>query len=591
MSRDSTTTQSAFLSSINKPSSISVSTTQDPSYPTGLITDTSIPSSSNTILIDSSSIAVTTTTSAYFNSETSSVPTTTTSASSTAAAAAVPVSQPALTKPQIAGVAVGSVAAVGFVFGLLALIFCLRGKERKRRGSEASFGNDKIIVDQPRTPSPPLAAASQDVERGNQEVETSRSPDRYAQAFPPRRQSNRWSLWQKSTQPEDIAVAAAPCPSNPTHDHSPVTPMSVASYETTSRLLPDKPVYSLFPAPLRISSYNQEISPVDAPGPAAAGFIRPLPGLTPKSVPRGQGVVNTSQISLQLGQPTIRHVPSDPFLDSSSSSRPADPRQLQTLPAQRNRSNASRPVNIHYGQPTEPVEIHRKPVPARLPLDTVQMDPTISRVDWGADMPVQSPSLGTLVSSASQVQPNTRRSSSRRKFGRKRPQTFLSGSETSFEDADSDDEPSMPRTELSPLLESPPARRPHAASVRYPIIPTSAAESPSINRTVREVRREQVELNPASDRSKGKAKASPRTPPSIRDKALPNVPELPSGELRERQQAPYSNDDGVKAVKPGSAKYTVLVAPGLDGVENVGTPRSKSSAEWTPLGTPTRRGR
>ncbi|KAL8939231.1 MAG: hypothetical protein Q9216_003477 [Gyalolechia sp. 2 TL-2023] len=587
MSGEDTTTPSAFPSSINRPSSVSVSATSDTLSPTGLVTDTSIlPTVPATFDILPTS-EITLTTASTSNSVTSSEAASSTSASTTAAAAST--SQPVLTKPQIAGVAVGSVAAAGLLFGLLALCFYLRErKRRKRRSSDVSFGNDKIVVDEPRTPPPPPGRATQDVERGNRAVEFVLPVDRQGKGISARRHSKRWSQWRKSMRLEDIGVAVAPSPSNPTHPHSPVTPKSAASYETTSRLLPDKPVYSLYPPPLRISSYNQDISTVDGSGPALAGFGGSLPSLAPVPVPRGRGTMDTSQTNLHIGQPTIRAVSSDPFLDSVSSNRVANPMHLQTLPSQRNRSTVSRPADVHPGRMGSR-EIHRKPVPTRLPSSNLRGDSTVERVDWvDAGLPAQSANAVAGPSASSRVLPVRSKSAARRKFGGKRPETFLSTSETDFEDTGSDDEPPVPQSYLSPLLESPPSHS-RVAGVRYPVGPASAAESPSLNRTPREIRREQIELNPALDRSKGKGKAGPRTPIPT-DKPLP---EIPGGrELRERQQAPNtSGSSGVRPVQPGSAKYNILVAPGLEGIENIGTPRSKSSAEWTPMSTPTRRGR
>ncbi|KAL9006115.1 MAG: hypothetical protein Q9188_001135 [Gyalolechia gomerana] len=521
-----------------------------------------------------------------FSSPTSSEAASSTSASPTAAAAST--SQPVLNKSQIAGVVVGSVAAAGLVFGLVALFFCLRErKRRKRRSSDVSFGNDKIVVDEPRTPSPPPGQATQGMEHRNRAVNFVLPDERQGKGISARRHSKRWSQWRKSMRLEDIGVAVASSPSNPTHPHSPTTPMSAGSYETTSQLLPDKPIYSLYPPPLRISSYNQDISTVDGSGPGVAGFGGSLQSLAPRPVPRGRGTMDTSQTDLHVAQPTIRAVSSDPFLDSSSSNRLANPMHLQTLPSQRNRSTVSRPADVHHGR-VESREIHRKPVPARNPPGILRGDSTVERLDFGADLPSQSATTVAGPSSSSGVPPVRRKSSARRKFGGKRPETFLSTSETSFEDADSDDEPPLPQSYLSPLLESPRSRS-RVAGVRCPVIPASAAESLSLNRPAREVRREQIELNPASDRSKGKGRASPRTPIPT-DKPLPDIPG--GRELRERQQAPDNSSSGsVKPVKPGSAKYNILVAPGLEGIENIGTPRSKSSAEWTPMSTPTRRGR
>ncbi|KAL8703186.1 MAG: hypothetical protein Q9201_003635 [Fulgogasparrea decipioides] len=576
MSEDNSNSPTPLPSSINNPS-IS-SSTQDPITLSSIISNTSIPLSSSSTPSTSASITVAaSTTSSVFSSPTPTESGAQTPASTTTAAAAA--AQPVLTKPQIAGVTVGSIAVAGLIFGLLALFFWLRGRRKKeRRGSDASFGNDKIVVDRPRTPSQPSAVAAPDVEGGNREV------------------------GNPCIKREDIGVAVASGPAQQTaYDRSPVTPMSAASYETTSRLLPDKPTYSLYPPPLRPSSYNAQLSPIDAPRPQYAGFGRTELGPVVRPAPRGRGTMDTSQTHLHLGQPTIRAVPSDPFIDASSSSRTADPRQFQTLPAQRPKAAASHPVIHQYGHWAEPAQLPRKPVPARLPPNSLHAGQRSDALNHSSEL---SPQLATVADdpliSPKQGQPSRRKSSGRRKANEKRPETFFSTtSDTSFEDASSDDElpPPLPQSTLSRVAESPPSR-PRTAGVRYPVIPTSAAESLSVNRTVREVRREreQLELNPASDRSKGKAKASPKTPspkvPSPRDKALPStppVPELVGTELKERQQAPDSSSD---RIKPGSAKWNILVAPGMEGIENIGSPsKSKASGEWTPLSTPTRRPR
>ncbi|KAL8725130.1 MAG: hypothetical protein Q9181_006534 [Wetmoreana brouardii] len=604
MSEDDSNTPAPLPSSINRPSASS--STRDAIIPSSIIPDTSTPlTSSSTTSISASTTSTTSTTPPVFNTPTPTESTAQTSASATTAAAAA--AQPVLTKPQIAGVTVGSIAAAGLVFGLLALFFWLRGRRKKqRRSSDASFGNDRIVIDRPRTPSQPSAVAAPDVEGGNREVGISEPYRQDVQAATARPQSTRWSFWRKSIKPEDIGVAVAPSPAQQTaYDRSPVTPMSAASYETASRLLPDKPTYdkptySLFPPPLRLSSYNTQVSPIDAPEPQYASFGRAELGTVVRPAPRGRGTMDTSQTHLHLGQPTIRAVPSDPFIDASSSSRTADPQQFRTLPAQRPKVAASHPVIHQYGQWAEPAQLPRKPVPARLPPNSLHAGQPSDALNHSSYLP---PHLATLAAdpliSQKQGQPSRRKSSGRRKANERRPETFLSTSDTSFEDAGSDDElpPPLPQSTLSPVVESPPSR-PQTAGVRYPVVPTSAAESPSVNRTVREVRREreQLELNPASDRSKGKAKASPKTPspkmPSPRDKALPSappVPELVGTELRERQQAPDSSSE---RIKPGSAKWNILVAPGMEGIENIGSPsRSKASGEWTPLSTPTRRPR
>ncbi|KAL8961849.1 MAG: hypothetical protein Q9183_005248, partial [Haloplaca sp. 2 TL-2023] len=422
------------------------STTLDPPSPTDIasITSSMIPSSPTT------------------TSESQS------SASATAAAAATP--QPVLTKPQIAGVTVGSIAAAGVVFALLALFFCLRERRRRPRpDSDATFGNDKIVIDQPRTPPQP-STTSQDLESGNREVGTPEPYGYHDQAVVARPQSNRWSFWRKSMKPEDIGVAVAPGPVHQAPDPSPITPMSATSYETTSRLLPDKPTYSLFPPPLRLSSQHNGVSPIDAPTAPATSF-----GLPIRPAPRGRGTMDTSQMHMHLGQPTLRAVPSDPFLDASSSSRAVDPRQFQTLPAQRSTTAVPPPAVQQSGQWAQPVQLHRKPVPARLPPSLHSGH--VTRPSASASELPPHPATRSIDPSTFPVPPPVRRkSSSRRNFSGKRPETFFSlTSETDFEDDDSDIEPPALQPTLSTVVESPP-RRVRTAGVRYPVVPTSAAE-------------------------------------------------------------------------------------------------------------------
>ncbi|KAI4243519.1 MAG: hypothetical protein L6R42_010728, partial [Xanthoria sp. 1 TBL-2021] len=221
MSEEATETEPSSTT----PPFISPSATEDVQLPSDIVVDTrSLPTPSST-----TSNAPTTqeslTEPSTFNSVTSFPTNSQSSPSITAAAASA--SRPVLTKPEIAGVTVGSVAAVGIVFGLLALFFCLRSRRDKRwRASDASFGNDKIVIDEPRTPSPPLAPAVQDVEQGIRGPELPEPYDRRTEAaFASPQSNNRWSFFRRSTKPEDIGVAVAPGPVQQTpHDRSPITP-------------------------------------------------------------------------------------------------------------------------------------------------------------------------------------------------------------------------------------------------------------------------------------------------------------------------------------------------------------------------------
>ncbi|KAL8673806.1 MAG: hypothetical protein Q9168_001771 [Polycauliona sp. 1 TL-2023] len=580
--------------------SVSPSATRDGRLPASIITDTRPPppppsTTSEIPSPTSESFAAPTAldpATSSFDSVTS-LPTTNTQSAATATAVAAPASRPALTKPEIAGVTVGSIAAAGVVFGLLALIFCLRGRrEKKKRASEASFGN-KILYNTPRTPSSALAPAAQDVEQGIHGPETYDS-QRTEPTFASPQSNDRWSFFRRSTKPEDIGVAVAPGPVQQTpYDPSPITPVSATSYETVSRLLPDKPIYSLFPPPLRLSLHTTHASPTDVPGTQTVDFGGAPLGSTMRPAPRGRGTMDTSQANLHLVQPTVRHVPSDPFLEALYSAHPDPSQQYQSLRAQRAQAAAPAPtpgsaqMAVRYGQWEEPMQVPRKPVPAKRPTASVpdEQPDEFSRL---LPCPVTSAAGASTVRGAGQAIRG--KPSGRSKASSKRPATYLSAtSYTSFEDGDSDDEhpPPMPRSNLSPILGSPPSRT-RVAGVRYPAVPTrTAAGPPPITPTIREVARGQIELNPASDRSKGKAKVNPKTP-SPRDKPVPPLPELPGSPLSERQQVPDSSSD---RVKPGSAKFKILVAPGFEGIENIGTPKSMTSGERTPSSTPTRGGR
>ena len=232
------------------------------------------------------------------------------------------------------------------------------------------------------------------------------------------------------------------------------------------------------------------------------------------------------------------------------------------------------------------MEVRRKPAPAYLPIVHKRSDPVMEPSSSRQYQLDQQAVAAIDFSSAENIKQLPRhKSSGKSRSGSKRPLTFLSDT-TSIEDAESDDEPPLPQSVLSPVIESP-QRQPPKGNVRYPAIPISASESPSVYQPVRQVSREQLQLGSPTDKGKGKERVRPKVDIPA-NKSLPNVPELGGTELRERQQVPDSSRD---SPKPGSAKYNILVAPGLEGIENLGSPRSKASGEFTAPNTPTRRAR
>ncbi|KAL8742922.1 MAG: hypothetical protein Q9190_004668 [Brigantiaea leucoxantha] len=567
-----------FPPSFNNPTSQSHSKTTSSPLPTSIIVDTSTTPVSSTF-------------SSSFASRTSPITSPTTlplspNSSPTNTAAAAGAAKPILTKPQIAGVTVASVAAAGLTIGVLFFIFCFRKRKPNRRDSGSSFGGDKIIGDHARSPPPSSSGTAQNLEHGLLHIDAINAGQLHV--TPPRDRSTRRSFWRGTTQSEEIGVAVAPDVRQETPlDHSPVTPMSATSYRTTSQLLPDKPRYSLFPQPLQPHSHLSPVSPVDQQRLDVPFEQRgTLPLLRPG--PSGRGVVDTSQPNLQGGRPSLRAVPSDPFLDSSLDARPPQQfRPYRVPPTQEQQDISPGQATANRNQSDRSVEVLRKPVPARRPLEIQRSNPASALpIPVVNPRPPQTQPAVPVVDLLSLQPPRRKSKGKQRQTGRRPPTHYSSGSDTSFEDEENEEVPLVHST-LSPVVESPPIRS-RTTGVRYPVIPKSASESPFMDRTVRQVPRQQLELNPATDKSKGKRKAGPSIY-SAAEKTLPDVPELAGSELQERWQQPHNSNRGMS---PRSAKYKILVAPGLEeGIENVSTPRSKGSGEWTPMSTPTKRTR
>ncbi|KAI4164362.1 MAG: hypothetical protein LQ342_002009 [Letrouitia transgressa] len=300
-------------------------------------------------------------------------------------------------------------------------------------------------------------------------------------------------------------------------------------------------------------------------------------------------MIDTSQPHLQGGCPTLRVVPSDPFLDSNSEAQASQRPRQHGVPIIQQQNAESKPSASEVDKLNRPVEVPRKPVPAHRPIETHRQDPAVAlptstTQPSSYQMYPAVPAID-LYASKLPVHPPRRKSRGKHRHTGRRPSThYSSGSDTSFEDDELGEEPPH-NSALSPVVESPPIR-PRTTGVRYPVIPTSAAESPSVRAPIRQISRQQLELNPASDRSTGKRKASPKIIQSV-ERALPSVPELAGTEPSTRRPQPqYGNHE----IRPGSAKYKILVAPGLEeGIDYVGSPKSKASGEWTPLSTPTKR--
>lgn len=482
--------------------------------------------------------------------------------SSTAVAAAAVVAKPVLTKPQIAGVTVASVGGATIAFGLCFLFFCLRRKHNKRH-SGWSFGGDKIIDSQETTPDM-AAIGGQGFENRPQHS----SPPPVVAAPPQRRElrlvtpatssDDGWNRYQRSMNHEEETALAVHPPTPKSSNHSPVDPITPASHRTSSQLLPDKPTYSLFPPPLRITPRNSSAPAGLRPsGPTAP---RQSSSLYAKYSPRFPSNTDTSQAHLQPGSSRQRNL-SDPFYDDFNHSPP--PNVYSYVQASRPRSpGSSRPVPSNYpGAWNTPNDVVRKPVPALQSPSARGLRPAPSRTQqpslprpYPPPPPIEQHYLAAIERSDSRKDPRRKQSNSSSKFTR-----FSDGSETSFEDADEDEAPAA-RKYLSPVAESPALRSPPHGGISYPSIPISAAESPT------------------------------RTPPE----RTPTRPGLPTrsdslltkrlGEQKAREIAGrlQGTHPGVNEDVRHTAKWKILVTPGLTNLESSGSPPSLRGQERTP---------
>ncbi|KAF6221311.1 hypothetical protein HO133_002166 [Letharia lupina] len=427
-----------------------------------------------------------------------------------------------------------------------------------------SFGGDKIIDSQETTPD--MAAI------GGGEFENHpqpSSPPAVVAAPPPRRElrivtpasssDDGWNRYQRSMDPEEeIALAVHPPPSK-SSNHSPIDPVTPASHRTSSQLLPDKPIYSLFPPPLRVTPRNSSAPAGLRPsGPTAPRQANPPHG---KYSPRFPSNMDTSQAHLQPGSSRQRSL-SDPFYDDFNRSPP--PNIYPYVQASRPRSpGSSRPVPRNFpGAWTTPIDIVRKPVPAQQSPSARGLRPAPSRTQQPSlpkpypppPPPIEQHYLAAIERSHSRKDPRRKQSNSSSKLTR-----FSNGSETSFEDADEDEAPAA-RKFLSPVAESPALRSPHRSGVTYPSIPISAAESPT--RTAQKRAPARPELPTRSD--------------SLLSKRLgPQKAREIAGRLQ-------GTHPGVDEDVRDTAKWKILVSPGLNHLESSGSPRSARGNGRTP---------
>lgn len=524
---------------------------------------------------------------------TSSAPSTGISPTATAIAA---VAKPILSKPQIAGVTVAAVVSLLAVCALIFFKFCFRRRRNGRdRGSSfcSSFGDNKTNISRPSSPGP-YHAIGGNAEHGNRPGDLARVDAQDAGPGNPRIvEGTPASYWRRSpVRAEEIGIALG----SPAMMQAPVldeTPKSIKSHRTISQLLPDKPIYSLYPAPLRINHLNTPTSPVGAVVPGAAGIGRR--GATPlsKPAPLGNKSSDISPPSFQRNFSNLRPSASDPYLDSRSGrSASAYSRQgRQRGPPKDPIRDLPHPEILNYGQWTQSLDSLQKPVPAQQSTSAHTLNQQRAAYD--------SISPGNYIGpseSGSSTQPTRQLSIPRKPLPRqppprriRRPLTrYSSASETSFEDAGDDDDMSRVQAFLSPVAGSYARRssRGHGGPLRPPVSAYSRYQRlEPVSPTPKSPHRRQPPplITPATDPRllKNMLKPLPEVPESdISDSSTPLMGKrradvrVPRGPRPNPNESPRGETELTK-----SAKWKILVSPGLQGLDNVGAPRSGRSNE------------
>lgn len=525
---------------------------------------------------------------------TSSSPGTTTSPTAAAIAGAA---KPLLSKPQIAGVAIAAVVTLLAVGALIFFLFCFRRRRNSRdHGSSrcSSFGDNKTYTSHPSSPGPYYPIGG-NVEHGNRPRDLARVEAQDAGPGNPRIvEGTPASYWRRSpVRAEEIGVALG----SPAMMQAPMAdeaPKSGKSHRTMSQLLPDKPIYSLYPAPLRVNHLKTPTSPAGAVVPGAAGIGQRSATPLSRPAPLGNQSSDIRPASLHRNFSNLRPSASDPLLDSrsghSASSYSRQGRQ-RGAPIDSVRDLPHQEV-LNYGQWTQSLDSLQKPVPARQSSSACTLNQQRAAYDS-----IKSGNYNGTSELGQSTQPGRQLSIPRKPVPRqppprriRRPLTrYSSASETSFEDAGDEDDMSRSQAFLSPVAESYARRssRGHTAPPRPPVSVYSRYQRPEpVSPTPKLSHRRQPSplISPATDPKllKNMLKPLPEVPESdISDSSMPLMGKrrantrVPHGPRPNPNESPRGETELTK-----SAKWKILVSPGLQGLENMGAPRSGTSNEW-----------
>lgn len=535
----------------------------------------------------------------------------------TPTAIATMATKPGLAKGQIAGIAIGGVACIAGAIGLLFFVFCIRRRRSNRkRLSGSSFGNDKIVNSNPASPGfmSPIDEVSEQVQYVSPHSIPRRNPDpeqtrqmafplverQHAFVTPERKSRNESTIGRRGLHPDEIGIALGSERRERLATDEP--PASATSYMTTSKLLPDKPSYSLYPSPSRPQNPRSPVSPINSPLPGEAGIGQkgPMPLLRPS--PRLGNSPEPDQLRSQRGLSSMHASASDPFLDRHPASQAltrTNPR-MQRLRLEMPSSNRPDPQILQHGRWTQSLDDLPKPLAARHSSSARALNreksalASISPNDYRGRALFQ-----PREDRSNQVRPQGQRTKG---INRSRLSTtrYSSASETNFEDTDDEEAiPPMPTYHyLLPTQSSgdvAPSKvwgsaKPQQFGQRP--MPTSPTPNPS--------RRNPRLPTPISLQNVSGSKGTLKRKPLPDVPELPGLPELPDTPvnatvegLRKGSALPGNSSRATDDMKH-TAKWQILVSPGLTGIDHssmpltngVGTGKPATSLRYGAARTP-----
>lgn len=490
-----------------------------------------------------------------------------------------PVTTGGLTTPQIAGIAVAGVASASVAFGVMLFLYCLRRRRAlKQQMEQLPFEIEKAPPKaNPKDPPPP---PPKDGENSKDIPGTAAAKADQAPKVPPKDGGKRRSFWRRTVKPDDIGVAVSP---ETTHQAS---PRSIASYRTTSRLLPDKPAYSLWPRPMQILQYNRPESTDTNFEEDMYSGRRSVPNV-PMPALRGSRSVDLTHPPFQLHGIQNQYYSQEYPVDSLAlmyakekgyhQRRPSLPTNIRPQTQETPEAQwiappyrLERPAALRH-----PTALRPGPPQPRNLLQPTSIPPTARSSDYSGTYSLASiePHLNRPIQF---YHPASRRSMSTRPSLR-----YSTASDTSFESAGDDDETPPAEPALSPVVESP--QNSPISALKYPKVPRSAsiAKSAAVYRPPLESGRDVVRYARGETNERSPSPATTKrdgSPSSLLAKRRGNkaAAELEKA-LRLRQ------DDNASLLSKTALK--VVNTPGIENAQ-----QNLKSPAWEPKLTPTMRG-